>query len=432
LGSRCYTELTLAKIDPPGLLDRDLFGMSVDEVEWTLRTATAVGNTATLFAGLGVAQPQSVEVTLDFTPAPLDPDEDPPRKAAALQKATRQLPYRYATPEDLLARATHLKVTEPIEVHDLEDLESLSVRALRRRLGGAAVRYVAEYATSAGTPVPFYAFAMEGTRFAAILRNLGKHKKVTWVPPAWQGFWVATKDMPTGIRLPGGVLPTRGYEQRVFGLLQRDDLVLDMGRKSLAGGSVASFNAIIRSAWYQDLRWIVERFPKPERETNATKLELDRRLRAGKALEGLAGNLPLMKVPDRRTTVVALFHELLAVPGSPLPVLRPLVTEVFDPLDALVYIGQPNGRRPLHVVFAIDHADLLAMFDDGTLEADLIDLAVVWTLESDDADAHRIAIAAAAPDRGDGATHTLAFAGLGGRELSLRTIVLDDLVESLQ
>ena len=237
--------------------------------------------------------------------------------------------------------------------------------------------------------------------------------------------------MPTGIRLPGGVLPTRAYEQRVFALLQRDDLKLDMGRKSLAGGSVASFNAIIRSAWDQDLRWVVERFPRPERGPSATQLELDRRLRAGRALHELPGDMPLMKVPDRRATVAALFHELLAAPDGPLPTLRPLVTDIFDPLDALIYVGQPNGKRPLHVVFAKDHADLLTMFDEGTVEADLIDLAVIWSLDSDHEDAGRIGVAPVTNDEGDGATHTLAFAGLGGRERGLRTIVLHQVVETI-
>ena len=79
-------------------------------------------------------------------------DEDSPRKPAALVKVARRVPYRFATPEDLLSRARALKITDRIPVHDIEELESSSVLALRKRLRGAAVRYVAEYATGAGTP----------------------------------------------------------------------------------------------------------------------------------------------------------------------------------------------------------------------------------------------------------------------------------------
>lgn len=438
LGSKRYTIVTIAKIDPEDRFDRDLFAMSIDELEWVLRTNTAVGNTAPLFAGIGIEPPDNIDVTLRFRPAP-DDDEDDASDDLKIGKAEgdsiRDVPYRYATPEDLLARAEFLGVVEPVPVYDLEDLKSLSVRKIRSRLANAAVRFIAEFETADETPVYFYVFAMEGNTMDGILRALENHKEVTWTPRRrWQGFWVATRDMPTGIPLRGGVLPTRAYEQRVFGLLQRDDLKLDLGRKSLAGGTAAAFNRIIRTAWKEDLRWAVERIPRSAKGRRAGALELERRVRAARALEDLDADVPFLKVPDRRSGVAAVFHELLGQQGDILPELLPLTTGVFDDEDALVFAGSMNGHPPMHVVFGLDQGDVLAGFDADSSDAELVELAVVWTLETDNDDAVQIEIeeltddVSAEDEVDDGATHVLHFGGLGGRERPLRVAVLSDLL----
>jgi len=115
LSSDRYTVITLSKIDV-GRFDADLFDMSADQVEWILRTRTAVGNTTYLFEELDMPRADEIEVWLQYEGRSEDGRE-----------LRRRVPYRYATPEDLLVRAEELGVSDRVPVHDFEDLVEQSI-----------------------------------------------------------------------------------------------------------------------------------------------------------------------------------------------------------------------------------------------------------------------------------------------------------------
>lgn len=421
LGSERYTVITLSKIDVERF-DSNLFEMTFDQLEWTLQTRTAVGNTACLFEELDPPPAQNIQVTVQYSHY-LDGEE-----------STHTVPYRYATPEDLLDRAAKLKVIEPIRVYDYQELEGLGTEELRQKLDGSAVRYVAAYESPSGHQVTIYMFAMAGDEMHDILEAMAAHRDVSWAPEEWQGFWVATRDMPTGVALRPGVLPTRGYELRMFGLLQWDDLKLDVGRKSLHGQTIAMFRRIIKAAWKDDLRWIVERIPSARRGRGAGALMVEQRARQARSLADLDDDIPFAKVPDRRSSVAAIFHELLGAGVAEVPELHGLTTGLFTDSDLLAVngAGPQNGEgEPLHVVFGIDLGDLLKVFEDERNHAESVDLAVVWSLAETTSDvAERIEITELEDSAEEGATHTLYLGGLGGREDPLRVLVLGKVVEA--
>jgi len=425
LGSERYTVITLNELNTERF-DSELFDMTMDEVMWTLRTRTAVGNTAFLFEDVGFEQPEDILVKLHYH----SPEDG--------EKTSTVVPYRYATPEDLLKRAAELEVTKPIKVYDAEDLEGLGPEELRAKLKGAAVRYVDAHPSPSGYEIAIYMFAMAGDAMHEILEDMLGHDEVEWVPEEWQRFWVATRDMPTGVALRAGVLPTRGYEQRTFGLLQWEELKLDVGRKSLHGRTAAMFKKIVRIAWSEEMRWIVERIPRSRQGKGAGAMLVEQRARQAAKLANLRAGIPFAKVPDRRSAVAAVFHELLGSGISSLPELHGLTTGVFTDSDLLATNGHgENGDgevSALHVVFGLDIEGLVEIFDEDREGAETVDLAVVWRLDGTGEDEDltgRFTVETLETDDSWGGTHLVHFAGVGGREEPLRVIVLADLTEGL-
>lgn len=406
LGSKSYTRLTLESIDF-GYFDRDLFAMTQAELTWILRTRTAVGNTAALFADIGHAQPKPVEIRLNYR----SPDGE--------RIVTAQLPYRYATPEDLLAEAGG-----GVSVVSFEELQSLDQGDVRRRTRNGAMRYVTKARSKGGKEILFYVFAMDGNAMNAQLELLDT--RTGWAPEEWQGFWVATRDMPTFVRLGDGVIAPRGYERRLFALLHLDDLRLDVGRKSLPGGTVGMLNRVLRDAWDR-IGSVVRRMAPAPRNVKAGQLAYNRQLRLAMGLPDLGADVvPYLKIPDKHIGVAALFHELVGARHEALDHLRPLTSGVFRDDDALIFPHEPNGTGPLHVLFGLTPADIVEEVEANEVNAQTAGLAVVWIATAGEL-AAGVEVGEAAPDE-DGATHELLFDGLAGREEPLRMIVLQHLL----
>lgn len=232
-GSKRYTAVTVGGVDPEAF-DRDLFSYGKDELIWTLRTATAIGNTAPLFEELDRPQPEPIDIALRYQDSRIEePDWIP-------------VPYRFATPEDLVP---------DLDILDAEELTGLSREAMSARTKGKGVRYVERFETRSGYDVDVYIFIIHGRDMGRLLEKA--EASGGYVPPEWQGLEVATRDMPTGIKLSGGVIQPRSLERRVFGLLQYDELKLDLGRKTLAGQTSRMFNDVLRTAWEEELRAII-------------------------------------------------------------------------------------------------------------------------------------------------------------------------------
>lgn len=406
LGSEAYTRITLEQINFD-FFDLDLFEMEPAELVWTLRTRTAVGNTAPLFKDVGHPQPEPIKITLNYRPLS--------GKAQVID-----VPYRYATPEDLL-----LDADTGVRVYPFEELQPLDRADLRRRTRKGGMRYVTASSSKAGRSVLLYMFAMDGNAMKAQIEAL--RTKKGWAPEEWQGYWVATHDMPTGIPLSSGVIAERGYERRLFALLHVADLQLDVGRKSLAGGTVAMLNRILRDTWGV-INLVVKRMAPAPRNVKAGRLAFDRQLRIARALPDLGFDvgIPYLKQPNQHVGVAALFHELLGARHDALDGFRPLTSGVFRDDDALIYSGQPNGHEPLHVLFGVTSADIIEEVEENELNAQTARLAVIWTLgePSDGIEVTPVT------ESQDSATHEIHFDGIAGRDKPLRTIVLDTLLGS--
>jgi histidine kinase/DNA gyrase B/HSP90-like ATPase len=405
-GSERYTSVTVERINTEAF-DRDLFDLGREELDWILRTATSLGNTAPLFESLGREQPEPIEARVCF------------KSGAKPEGKWSPLPYRYATPEDLVP---------DLEVIDSEDLAGMSGRKIASVTKGKGVRYVARFESKAGKDVDLYVFIFNGVDMRRMLLERREEKK--YIPDDWQSLEVATRDMPTGIKLSGGVISPRTLERRVFALFQYDELKLDLGRKTLAGPTSKMLGDVLKEAWEEDLAGIIPHVGAADRTTsNVGRAALDSAVKRGKAQKDLGVELPYLKDPDKAVGVMALFHELLGRGAPGLPLLRTLRTGVFGRTDSLIYVGNPNGEPPRHVVFAKDSHDLIRLLEDDEERTETVNLAVLWTLGSAYLEKTGVEYEEV-KGRETGATHQLSLAGRGEKD-DLEVVVLSDALEEL-
>lgn len=408
LGSNRYTAVSIGGIQDDQF-DDDLFDRSLEQLVWDLRTRTAVGNTAVLFEQVGRPAPAPVEIRLRY------------RDAEGRRSEPVNVPYGFATPEDLLLLA------EPnAEIFDFEDLAALKPEEVERKAKGAAMRYVRRRETASRGPVDLYLFTIDGNEMAAHLDAL--REKGHWVPDEWQGMYIATRDMPTGVRLSGGVVSPRTYERRLFALLQYDELKLDLGRKTLSGRTPGMLADLVRDAWNTDLRYLVPRLGEAVvAGTTVSKAALRARVRRARGLPDLEAHVPYLKEPDKPGGVVALFHEMLAANGV-IPSMRTLTSGVFRPTDALMFLPESDieDDEPLHVLFAVRPTDLVEELEREE-RTGTVALGVLWTLEDEALTKSKIQVRKARKGS-DGATHELVLRGLASRQ-RLRVVVLDELLQ---
>lgn len=406
LGSPRYTVVTVGGIDAEEF-DRDLFGYEEDELVWALRTQTAIGNTRYLFEKPFSRGRYENEIAVQLSY--IGPDR--------IKRELRPVPYSYATPEELAP-------CRPIV--EFEDVANLPPDQQVLRLRGAAVRYVKRFRTPSGRVVAIYAYITDGDEMRVILRN--RKRRRGWAPQNWQGFLIATRDMPTGVPLGVSVIPTRGYERRMFVLIQEDALLLDLGRKTLHGQTRNMLADVVRRAWRRDLQKVVPRVGAEKEEGEIDRAALDLAIARSRRRRDLRAPIPYLKTPDSRAALVAIFHELIAADHHAIPRMRTLDTGIFLNEDSLMFPGEPNGTAPLHVLFAVNAVDLVREIEARGSIARTADLAVVWDLTAGALSERGVAVEVV--DSGsDGATHVLLLHGVAGLN-QLRIIALGNVLQA--
>lgn len=403
LGSSRYTAVTVGDVDPDAF-DDDLFSIEEEELDWKLRTRTAVGNTAHLFAELDRPQPVDIDIAVRF-------------HGGSSEGEWKQLPYRYATPEDLVPG---------LPIVDADSLESLSYTEIAEKTRGKGVRYVAQFETASGHDVDLYAFIVHGRDMNRMLETASEESR--FVPDEWQSIEVATRNMPTGVTLRGGIIQPRSLERRVFALLQYDELKLDLGRKTLAGQTSRMLRGVLADAWEEDLRAIIPRVGPAERKTsNVGKASLRSAIKRGLERRDLPVGLPYIKAPAEAVGVLALFHELLGAGTYEVPLLRTLQSGVFGETDSLIFLGEPNGVPPRHVLFAADAKALIELLENEEQRTETVDMAVVWDLDEQYLEGQGIDHQEARNTH-TGTTHLIELAGIGGKD-TLELMVLSDVLD---
>ena len=403
LGSSKYTFVSVGNLDPE-LFDDDLFSLSKEDLIWILRTRTAVGNTAALFGRLDPADEIEIEL----------------RYESESHKDALAIPYRFASPEELVPK----KMVRPFE-----SLSKLPPDQLENVGRGAAMRYRQTWTSAGGREIDVYAFVIDGREMNRIRER--RRGRGEYFPPEWQGFFVATRDMPTGVSFDPKIIQPRTYQRRMFALFQDDELRLDLGRKTLGGRTLRMMRDIVKGVWQEDLRMVVPRIkPSDTDQEEVEVVALKETIQRMRKAPDLNLPVPYLKRPAKRLGVMALFHELLSLSDGPLPRLRTLQTGVFGADDSLMYVGEPNGQRPLHVLFGFRASDILDQLESEDISSVTADLGVVWSIDTRVIESRGVTAEETDPEE-DGATHTLRLHGIGDRQ-DIRVVVLQSIAENSQ
>jgi hypothetical protein len=357
LESDRYTTVTVAEIAEE-TFDDDLFARSEDELVWLLRTRTAVGDTSMVFERVGRKHAAPVRVELVLI------DEKGRRGEP------RRVPCEYALPEELF---------DPSLIVDWDAVSDLGPAEQLRALSGRALRYLHREERSHERFVDIYFLIVDGRQMADALQKRRKAGK--FAPDEWQGLWLATRGMPANVTLKEDIIKPRTYARRTFALLQYDELKLDLGRKTVAGRVRHMLNDAAEKSW-EIIADAAERVQQGTAEGAGKALLAQRRERALKA-PALEAQIPYVKVPGNAVGVTAVFHELVASNAGLLPAMYTLRTGVLGEQDELVYMSEPNGVPPLHVLFGYTVKEVSDQLQKDERLMETAELAVVWEVGRD-------------------------------------------------
>src|SRR5258708_24833995 len=156
----------------------------------------------------------------------------------------------------------------------------------------------------------------------------GTEKAKKFLPKEWQGFFVATRGMPTGVEsLPRHIQP-KAYERRIHAVFQDDDISLDLGRKTLAPRQVSMMQEAVAEIWEKDLRVLIPRVGTSGIDAASSEALFRSRVKRAKQRGELPDVVKYLREPATLPGTMALFHELVG--GEELVGdFRTLMTGVF-------------------------------------------------------------------------------------------------------
>lgn len=393
-GSTTYTTVTVGDIAPEhldDLLEVSLFDKKDIELEHLLRTETAIGFTKPLFRERfgEVRANENIDVDLIYV------------TTAGKRSKARRIPYLYMTPEELV----------PERVIDYERLSGRTAKELARRTRGKAVRYRFTRKSRAGHVINSYLFVTDAADFNEVLEQ---KKKELFFPSDWQGFFVATRGMPTGIRFPPRYIQPRAYERRIFAIFEDDDLALDLGRKTLAPRQLSMMQEAVQEMWDRDLRVLVPRVGSSGADASTSEALFKSRVKRALQRPELPPSVKYLRDPATLPGAVALFYELVGG-GELVGDLRTVTTGVFTKdRDAAVFEGAPNGSDPVHVLFGFTLDEVIDELEGESGLGYTAGLVVVWQTTLTSAPAGVIVEERRRVK--DGITHDLLLGGLAGHD----------------
>lgn len=297
--AQTFTEISLTLAGSEATGD-NIISDPLADIEFVLRSRTAIGNTKYLFAP---GQTLPINVTLELIDS-------------AGVRVSHSIVPKFYTPEEGIEAADLIRLSDYMEKAALLSDEQKS-RLLRQK----AIVHSGK-ATLSGRQIDFYGlFSPSRKLFDRLAEKLGLIQDEESESTLLRGgIYVATKGMPTGIELGPPQGGSAGYWPNFYILIEDDSLKLDLGRKSLPGRLVGSLRKIAKVEIFDKIRPLAQ-FVGPDPDIrppfigalqNQMKSEEFARL---KKLSDIGYEpLAFRKDPDNQeAAVVAIFHELVGM-----------------------------------------------------------------------------------------------------------------------
>lgn len=372
-----YTKVIVTDVHNNDLL----FSLSIERLEYLLRTKTAIGYTGKKF------NKGDLDVSVKLK---LLTEEG--------KSQEKEVPFEYAFPEIFFDKKDLLNLDEFIKkAANYNDKQKLAILT-----GKCLISENKEFLSDNKT-FSYYAFFVPSRDvFENVSRrnNLGEEKEGIFESDIKAGIFVSTKGMPTGIELTPPVTGAMGYWGTLFILIEYDNFAFDVGRKTIPGRLQPKLKDLAKEQFNKFYRWkhfiSSEKMPQPKVLAIYKK---EAQINEFKKLPNIGlSKINFLKQPGyQEAGVVAIFHELI---GSGLLLgyygLSEGYKQNYD-FWGIYKINKSNlGQniknsqdvpeiieRPIVIEFKTDASNIIDDFKDNNKILEDIDLLVCWDINEE-------------------------------------------------
>lgn len=373
------------KIYLKGIDNDALFSLTIPQMEYVLRTRTAVGSTAFLWNDSRNAPPK-INVCFDMT------------DINGRSSGNKIIPFRYMLPTEAVGEDGCLD----LDVYKAWYQKQNRTDDAKRNMLKHKIVFCkgnAKIGRNSDRSIDYWACFVPSSRAwntlsefidPAIKKKLEDEKDERWAEDHeellfHEGIYAVVKDMPTGIRISQPKTGASGYWSNIFILFQDNQLKFDIGRKSIYGRAVSMYQDFARSIFNRFHREIgayitgnVDTINGQDDWDRVTYITTVRGL-----LDIGSNSLPFLKSPmNQEASVAAIFYELIGM-GKIKDVI-PMISGYRDRYDLTAQWVCGERKREVIIEFKShlknirkDYSDYRKMFDE-------MDYIVCWEVTDDD------------------------------------------------
>lgn len=280
----------------------DIFDLSIERLEYLLRTKTAIGNTKKKFSD---DEPEiSVCLTIE----------------SEHETFEKEINYEYWFPD------MFWDSEDVIDIHEFtsqEGIDKMTDEDKRDQLSGKAWLVKGTKERSAGPDIRYYGlFTPSKNDWDKISRQNELYEEIgeedDQISDVQPGIYVATRGMPTGVTIDRPDTGSAGYWDQFYLLIGYDGFDWDYGRKKVPSATQGMLRDVAREQFREVTYW--RRFvgsgsskTPPTKPPQISRLEREDRFEELDGLPELNTDLiSFKKTPNNQEAgVVAIFHELI-------------------------------------------------------------------------------------------------------------------------
>jgi molecular chaperone HtpG len=385
------TKIELGDLDTSAFPDGNtLFDINTERIVYLIRTKTALGYIRSALRGEESDKDPDISVYLTLT----DGEEE--------LLNSREIEFRYKFPHEFFNDEDTVDITQLRSELPLDDdqkserlhMNNLKVTGKEERSGDREVR--------------FYAFYMPGGEWEKLSEQNDLTGDSETVYDVDAGIYIATRGMPTGVKIEAPRTGFPGYWSGIYMILEYDQIPFDLGRKSLTGRK-GMLKDVAKNVFNEELLPFIP-YIRRAPPTSPTDLYRDRfkRFRELQELSDLNyDGISFKKQPDSQEAgVVSIFHELVG--SGDLKYYQGLRSGYKQDYDFWGHYriseddmgsganlsdfheddvhrdaasGEAYVEENIVIEFKYECADILDEFSDKQKEFDAIDIIVCWNLD---------------------------------------------------
>lgn len=286
-----------------GLRDNSFFSLNYEQLVFTIRTHTAIGNTLGIWRGDRRNNLNNIKVKLTYI-----------NEKKSINYVDKSIDFSYHLLDDI----DDNRIVSMNEFEDkFKDANNTDIQKIDF-LRGKYVTESGEHKIANRTFKYFVYFTPTTSVWKERSEHLnlisseepGKFETEPEYSHFKYGITMSVKGMPTGINLNTDSLRgMSGYIPRMFMIIEDAGLNFDIGRKTIAGSTTNSYNKVAIHVFqkYRKIaqKWMARDYPKMEKEDRTVKFN------QLKKLPNLSGDTAFSKVPEQEGSLSGIFFEQL-------------------------------------------------------------------------------------------------------------------------